>query len=307
MKRYGVFLLIVCALCSPIFAKTTVIAINEFEFSKISRSNMMDIATGLANAIDAVRPSWQIKSPEIVIRDIRGANLAQQGGYQDKSLAIGRYLKAGFVAIGTIGRDTQGFSIGVSVLDVPTGSNVYSYETRHRDFAELRDSLPGIASGIVKAVEGRTKRETRKKDRTKIDYSTGVSVGQESVTRTSVVPGGSHFYFALSGTLQDTLTLETRYSAGLFPMAISSHILSATVYLHIPYSREAGLCVGVGYSTASADFSEWTHMLRYTLTPIYSGETDDFVFGLLPMSLSYDWMNDELLFTFQLLSLSLRF
>ena len=163
-----------------------------------------------------------------------------------------------------------------------------------------------LAGGISEAAARRPPRETAARKPSPLEWALGFGLGQEGVSASSTVAGGSYLYLETLALVNDRIGIEARYAVGLFPEAWTNHLLGANLRLQIPLGDEVLLAGGLGYLLSIGADGHLSHLLGARLVPIAGGE-DEFLIELLPLGLYFDLDTGQAVFTLELLTIRFLF
>lgn len=215
------------------------------------------------------------------------------------AVLIGQDLKADLVLFGSMRMEDNARISKLVMVETATARVLLADETAYQRLAQLRNDCARVA-GLV------ADRRPRKVTPPKRAFSGFVKLGQEGVSRSSSIGGGSYVYVALAAELNKVLGVDVRYAIVLFPTPFQDHLVSGRILFHVPLSSEVSITPGLGYLLSTNYRDPPEHWIGLSLCPVSSGDLGGVSIELLPFALFWRPGTRELALTFELVALGFR-
>jgi hypothetical protein len=223
--------------------------------------------------------------------------------YTQDQLSRAARLPVQVAVLGRFSWNGQQYRLQLRLLEVKSGELLFEKGGTFSSKGELYAACDRLAAGIAgAAVSSPPPRKAAGQPRSPLELSLGFGLGQEGVSASSGIGGGSYLYLETLLLLNRFIGLDARYAFRLFPTAWGSHLLSTHFRLHLPPRKEVFMAGELGYLLSVDAQGQPAHFIGARLVPIAGGEEEFFV-ELLPVALYLDVDTWEAVFTLELLTM----
>jgi len=229
------------------------------------------------------------------------------GDYPQDPLSLAAKHRAQAAVLGQFSWNGQQYRLQLRLYKVAGQQLLWQDEAAFSSMGGMRQACDGLTAGIVAAVAAAPGAVGQPApERTPLEAAWGFGLGQQGVSTSSAVAGGSYLYLEGLVLFNRFVGINARYAFRLFPTAGGSHLLSTHLRFQVPPGKELFFVGEVGYLLSLEPQRVPSHLVGVRLTPIAGGE-DEFYFELLPMALYLDLKTGKPVFALELLSIKLLF
>jgi hypothetical protein len=280
------------------------LAVMDLESSGVPETQMREIVDLLTVGIRETGAVRRVVDREQRERQL-GRRIEPRGQYTQDQLEAAARLKVDLAVLGLLTWNRQQYRLRLRLVEVDSGRVLSEQGGAYRNRGELLAACDDLAVRIgAAAEEAASRKEAERKQREPLQLHLGVSLGQEGVSASSAVEGGSYFYAQSLLMFNRNLGLGARYAFRLFPAIWEDHLLSVDLRFQAPLENDIYFVLEGSYML---DFGgQLSHLAGARLSPLAGGE-DEFMFQLLPVALYFDLETGEAVFMLELLALVVFF
>jgi hypothetical protein len=271
------------------------LAVMDFELKGPTREDLAEVVDYLT---ESIRESHAFRRVEKV---------PPGGNYQQDPLSLAAKHRAQAAVLGQFSWNGQQYRLQLRLYKVAGQQLLWQDEAAFSSMGGMRQACDGLTAGIVAAVAtapGAVGQPAP--ERTPLEAAWGFGLGQQGVSASSAVAGGSYLYLEGLVLFNRFVGINARYAFRLFPTAGGSHLLSTHLRFQVPPGKELFFAGELGYLLSLEPQGAPAHLVGVRLIPIAGGE-DEFYFELLPMALYLDVETWKPVFALELLSIKLLF
>jgi hypothetical protein len=280
----------------------------DLELKGPTREDMAEVVDYLTISIRETRRIRRVVGREAREKLLTRKPLIQPGGnYEQDQLSLAAQLGVQAAVLGQFSWNGQQYRLKLRLYGVAGGELLWQNEGTFSTKDGLHEACDRLTAGIAGAAEWLpAPKEASRKERSPLQAALGFGLGQQGVSASSAVAGGSYLYLEGLALLNRFVGINARYAFRLFPTAGGSHLLSTHLRFQVPPGKEVFLAGELGYLLSLDPQGMPSNLVGVRLTPIAGGE-DEFFFELLPVALYLDVDDWKPVFTLELLSIKVLF
>jgi hypothetical protein len=265
-------------------------------------ADVVDYLTRRIRETGAVRRVVTREKREELLR--RRPQVQSSRDYEAEQLARAARLPVQLAVLGWLSWNRQQYRLELRLLDATSGQVLFGEGGYFRDRADLLAGCDRLAAGIAAAAAAaRRPGPTRESDLPPLEPAVGLGLGQEGVSGSSGVAGGSYVYVEALTMLNRFVGVDAGYALRLFPSAGGSQLVRSHLSVHVPLGKDAFTVLGLGYLLNIDGAGRLSHLVGPCLVPIAGGD-DEVFFEVLPMALYLDTQTGEAVVTLGLLAVT---
>lgn len=271
------------------------LAVMDFELRGPTREDLAEVVDFLTESIRKSKAFHRVQ------------RIASGGDLPQDPLRLAARHRAQAAVLGQFSWNGQQYRLQLRLYRVAGQQLLWRDEAAFSSMGGMRQACDGLAAGIVAAVAAAGGAAGQPApERVPLKAAFGLGLGQQGVSASSTVAGGSYLYFEGLALLNRFVGIDARYAFRLFPTAGGSHLLSTHLRFQVPPGKELFFAGELGYLLSLEPQGTPAHLVGVRLIPIAGGE-DEFYFELLPMALYLDVKTWKPVFVLELLSMKLLF